>query len=139
MKLTKPAIIFLIGILLLTFAVTYGVLTTYQTIPNEGAVSGIGVQIFNDSARTQSCTSINWGIVNNNSAVTHTIYVYNNGTTSETLTMTTANWNATGLTLTWNREGYLLPAKTGGSAILTLTVVTDAEAFRFDLTITGTT
>ncbi len=138
MKFLKTlALIFLIWAIVLV-GIIGAALIARQTIPSEGTVNGIGVQVYWDSALTQPCTQLNWGLVENNTQVQRMIYVYNNGTSSETLTLTTSGWNATGLTLTWNREGYALPAQTTISAELTLKVATDAEAFQFDITITGT-
>jgi hypothetical protein len=130
-------LLFIIWIITL-IGIIGAVLITSQTIPTEGAVKGIGVQLYWDSARTQPCTSINWGTIENNTQATRTIYIYNNGTSPETLSMSTSGWNATGLTFTWDRFNYLLPAKTVIDVIFTLNVATTAEAFKFDITITGT-
>jgi hypothetical protein len=73
------------------------------------------------------------------------VYVRNEGTVSVTLNMTKGNWNPSSassyITLTWNKEKYVLPAGQVVTAVLTLSVsssVSGVTSFSFDITITGT-
>jgi hypothetical protein len=122
----------------------FGTLTTTQRISSTGSISAIGVGIYSDNTCTNPLTSISWGTLNPGSSINYTIYVKNTGNILATLSMTTANWNppsASGyMTVTWNKEGYGLPAGTVVQAVLTLTVsssITNVTSFSVDITITA--
>jgi hypothetical protein len=130
--------------LFLTF-VTVGLLTSSQTVPSNGTVTAVGVGVYSNSACTQNCTSIDWGTLPPGNSTTRTIYIKNTGTVPVTLSMTTGTWvpsNAnTYLTLTWNREGYVLNPNASVSAVITLSASSSASSitsFSFNVIITGT-
>jgi uncharacterized repeat protein (TIGR01451 family) len=122
-----------------------GALVATRTISNSGSVTAVGVGVYSDSACTTALSAISWGTLNPGDIKTYTIYVKNTGTVPVTLNMTVGNWNPTSassyITLTWNKEKYVLPATQVVQAVLTLTVsssVSGVTSFSFDITITGT-
>ena len=124
---------------------TAGVLTSSQSVSSGGTITAVNVGVYTDSACTQNCTSIDWGTLAPGASTTRTIYVKNTGTIPVTLSMTATSWvpsNAnTYLTLTWNRESYVLAAGSSVSATLTLTASSSAGSittFSFNIIITGT-
>jgi len=119
-------------------------LMAYQSIPNTGNVKGVGVGVYWDSDCTNNVTSINWGFLEPGATDNVTVYIKNEGNIPVTLSMTTDTWDPTSasenITLTWNRESYVLDP---GSvqAILTLSVSSDISGvieFSFNIVITGT-
>ncbi len=125
-------------------SVAVSVLVTSRTIPNTGNITAIGVLVYWDSGCTNQTTSINWGTLDPNSTKSYTIYIRNNGTATEKLGMTINSWSPSSaqnyLTLSWNRENYVLSPSSTVSATLTLSVsstvtITD---FDFNIVITGT-
>ena len=138
-----------IGMVLLAMAVTgtlvIALLTSSQTVSNNGTVKAIGVGVYSDSGCTLALTSINWGSFEAGSSKNYTIYVKNNGNVAVVLSKSTGNWNpasaSTYMTFSWNRDSYVLTAGTSVSARLTLTVASNINGintFSFDITITGT-
>lgn len=129
--------------------ITAGVLVAQNSISMSGtligsAVGAINVELFNDAERTSSCQNIDWGQLEAGTSTTRTIYIRNTGNVSETLSLTTSNWNPQSassiITLTWNQEGASLGAGQTVPAVLNLTVAQEigsVTAFGFDLTITG--
>jgi hypothetical protein len=125
-----------------------GLLVAYQSVPNTGSVKAVGVGVYWESSCTNNVTSIDWSFLEPGDVVSKTVYIRNNGNVPETLNMTTDNWNSeaasTYLTLTWNREGYVLGTSESTrvvQAILTLSVsssVSGVAGFSFDIIITGT-
>jgi hypothetical protein len=124
---------------------TAGALNSSQTVPSVGTITAVNVGVYTNSACTNNCTSIDWGMLSPGGSTTKTIYVKNTGTIPVTLSMTPANWSPSNannyLTVTWNRANYALAAGASVSAILTLTASSSAGSltnFSFDVVITGT-
>ena len=122
-----------------------GALVATRTISNSGSVTAVGVGVYSDSACTTALSAISWGTLNPGDVKNYTVYVRNEGTVSVTLNMTKGNWNPSSassyITLTWNKEKYVLPAGQVVTAVLTLSVspsVSGVTSFSFDITITGT-
>lgn len=120
-------------------------LQTSRTISTRGTVRGVNVGICQDSGCTQQLSSIDWGTLDNGTSTAKKVYIRNEGTTNMTLSMTDNTWIPSDapnyLTLTWNREGYLLANRTSVDADLTLSVsssFTNGTDFSFNLVITGT-
>ncbi len=138
--------IIVIGIIaLLTTVLTAGALTNSNNVPNNNSVKSLNVKLYTDASCTTPCTSLNFGAVNPGSSATQTIYVKNNGKIPVTLSLTSAGWNPTTassyLTLSWNRDSYVLKARSSVQATLTLMVASNTGSlttFRFNVTITGT-
>jgi hypothetical protein len=124
--------------------ISLAVLSVSNTPPSE-TINTVGAEAYRDSACTLPLTSLNVGNVNPDSTVSQTIYIKNPGTTPITLTMVTDSWSPTPaascLTLTWNRQNYVLGAEDSVSAILMLSVASDTvgvTAFSCNVTIIGT-
>jgi len=121
-------------------------LMAYQSIPNTGNVKGVGVGVYWDSDCTSNVTSINWGLLEPGETASVTVYIENKGSIPVSLNMTTDNWNPTSasddITLSWNREGYVLNTTVPVvQTVLTLSVspdTTGVTSFSFDIIITGT-
>jgi hypothetical protein len=125
--------------------VTSGLLTAQQAVPLSGIVSSIGISVYNDAATTTICTGFDCGNLKPGSVKTQTIYVKNTGNITETLHMTTTDWNPstanTILTLTWDKEDRALAAGSVVEATLTLTVPEDTGSlsnFNCNIIIEGT-
>jgi hypothetical protein len=126
-------------------ALAASLLTTYQRVPNSGNVKAVGVGVYWNSACTNNVTSIDWGFLEPGSTVSKTVYVKNNGNTRLVLSMTKDNWSPTSassyITLSWNRDGYILEPGAYVQAVLTLSVsqsISGVTSFSFDIIITGT-
>ena len=124
---------------------TIAALSSSQNFDLDGTITTVNVELYSDSGCTQPCSTIHVGTLSPGSTFTKTVYVKNTGTVPVTLSMTTSNWNPTGassyLTLSWNRQNYVLNEGLVREATLTLTVAAntnDLETFSFRATITGT-
>jgi hypothetical protein len=143
-KLSTGAIIALAATGIFLTLVTAGLIAT-QTIPSNGTLSSVNVEVYTDSQCTQNCTAISWGNLSPGTAANKTVYVKNTGTVPVTLTMTNENWTpATAnsvLTLSWNRQNTVLNAGQTASATLTLTAASSTgslTSFTFNIKIIGT-
>jgi len=123
-----------------------GLLMAYQRVPNSGNVKTVGVGVYWDNACTNNVTSIDWGFLEPGATVNKTVYIKNEGNTPMVLNITTDNWNpasaSENITLSWNREGYVLNTTAPVvQAILTLSVpsnISGVTNFSFYIIITGT-
>lgn len=129
----------------LMMASVLAVLQSSRTISSHGSIRGVNVNIYSDSLCTQLVSSVDWGTIDNGSSTVKTVYIKNEGTSNMTLSLSNSTWVPsdadTYLTLTWNRESYLLYNGTSVSADLTLTVsptFTTGTDFSFNVIITGT-
>lgn len=130
--------------LILTVA-TSALLYSSQTVPFDGSLSAVNVGVYTNKDCTINCTSINAGTIAPGTSKTFTVYVKNTGNTPVTLSMDTSDWNpptANGpITLTWNRENYILASEDYVDATLTLTVSSSISSsitsFSFKAVITG--
>ena len=134
-------------IIIIAIAVsTAGLLSDQKTIHNGGSVtSSVGVEVYNDPATTNSCTTINWGSLYPGDSATKTIYIKNTGNTNETLHLITSDWNPSQagslISLNWNKEATQLQPSGIVAATLTLTTqgdMGDLTDFEFNVTIQGT-
>ena len=144
-KFSKIGIIALAIAAIALTATTAAILTSNQTVPLNGTINAVNLAVYSDSGCTQTVTSLNVGTLNPGANATQTIYVKNTGNIAETLTISTANWNPTNantsLTLSWNRQNYVLPAGQNIQATLTLTAAANTgslTSFSCDATLTGT-
>jgi hypothetical protein len=109
-------------------------------------VKSVGVGVFWDNSCTSNVTFIDWGLLEPGATVNVTVYIQNKGNVPVVLNMITDNWDPDSasdyITLTWNREGYILNTKTPVvEAVLTLSIlsnVSEVTSFSFDIIITGT-
>jgi hypothetical protein len=134
-------------------ASAFGALSASHVFSNNGSLSyppppppppTVQIGVYNNSGCTNAVSNIAWGTLSPGGVGTQTVYVRNEGSVSVTLNMTTSNWNPSTalsyMTLTWDKEGYVLTAGSVVSAVLTLTVsssITGITTFSFNTTITG--
>jgi hypothetical protein len=127
-------------------ASAFGLLAANQSFQNSGSVlKTIGVSVFSDKGCTTRISSIDWLTLSPGSSASKTIYVKNNGTAAEVLSMTTGQWNpaaaSTYIKLNWNCTSYVLAHGSVVAAVLTLNVlpnIVNVTTFNFQITITGT-
>jgi len=103
------------------------------------------VGVYWDSGCTSEVSSIDWGALEPGVTTDVTIYVKNEGSMAVVLGMTASSWSPASassyMTLSWNRETYVLNSGFVVSAVLTLSVssgVSGIANFSFDIIITGT-
>jgi hypothetical protein len=143
-KVSKAAIITIaVAIMSLTLTAA-GLLSASQTVPMNGTINAVNVGVYSDSDCTLNCTSLNVGSLNPGDTATQTVYIKNTGNTPVTLSMAASSWNPTNatssLTLSWNRQSYVLGTGQSVQATLTLAVASDTGSlttFSCDVTITG--
>jgi hypothetical protein len=130
---------------ILMVAGVLAIIQSSKTVPSHGHIQGISVNLYSDAGCTLPLTSVDWGNINNGTSTIYTIYIKNEGTANMTLSMTTNTWtpsNATSyVTLTWNRDSYVLANQTSVSADLDLTVspsLTDGMDFTVNIVVIGT-
>ena len=120
-------------------------LMAYQRLPNAGNVKAVGVGVYWDTDCTSNVTSIDWGFLDPGATANVTVYIRNEGTIPVVVNMATDDWNPVSardyITVTWNREGYVLSSDSVVQSVLTLSVssdVNEVRSFGFDIVITGT-
>ena len=122
-----------------------GLLSNSMTLPSTGTIMAINVEVYWDSAGTQSVTSIDWGIPAPGDTLTKTVYVKNTGNNPMNISLSTSGWApagaATYLTVTWDQEGAAVLAGGTVQTIITLdvsSVTTGITDFSFNIVIEGT-
>jgi len=122
-----------------------GALVATRTISNTGNLKAIGVGVYLDNSCTSAVSSIDWGALEPGVTKNFTIYVRNEGNVQVRLSMTTSNWNSASassyITLSWDRDNYVLTAGSVVLAVLTLSVsssISGITSFSFDIIIAGT-
>ena len=148
MAMQKASLMFLAAaaVSAVVLASALGLLAANQAVQNSGSVlKTIGVSVFSDKGCTTPISLINWGTLTPDSSTSRTIYVKNNGTAAEVLSMTTSQWNpvaaSTYIQLNWNCTSCVLSHGSVVAAVLTLTVlpnIVNVTTFNFQITITGT-
>lgn len=121
-----------------------GIVISAQSINSGGTITAMNVEIFNSNECTQTCSTINWGILTPGESINQTIYIQNTGNKQITLLMSVENWNpenATNfLSLTWDKENTILHPNQISAATLILSASTEINSiddFNFDIIITG--
>ena len=143
-KIAAPAIIVIAITGLLVTMTTLGALSDSQNLPLSGTVTTVNVEAYTDAACTIPCTALSVGNVSPGGSGTQTIYIKNSGTVPVTLTMSTSAWTPTAaayyLTVSWNRQSYVLASGTSVAATFTLSAAsgtTGFSSFSCTVTITG--
>ncbi len=115
------------------------------TIANYGTVKVIGVSLYWDSACQNEVTSIAWGPIYPGTSIDRYVYVKNQGTTAETLSMGYSNFlpsaAASYFSLVWNCSDYVLSLNDVPCAKLTLSVqqnIRDVQDFSFAIVVQAT-
>jgi hypothetical protein len=144
-KFSVGIIIALVVTGLLITATTLGLLSVSQEVSFDGTITTLNVGLFLDQDSTQNCTSLSWGGVYAGESVSKTIYVKNTGDLPLTLSMSITDWNpksANGpLSMTWNRENYVLDPEEVIDVALILTISENVEqlsTFGYNMLIIGT-
>jgi len=144
-KIATPAIVIIAITGLLVTMTTLGALSDSLNMSLSGTVTTVNVEAYTDSACTIPCTALNVGTVSPGSTVTQTIYIKNSGTVPVILTMNATGWSPSNagsyLTVSWNRQSYVLNAGISVGAALTLTAASNTgtlAGFGCTVTITGT-
>ena len=116
------------AIVMITVMMTNALSLLQSSAPltHNGTIETLNVGVFQDSACTQSLSTLNWGTLRPGTSANRTIYVKNTGNVPVTLNMTLTSWNpsaaASYITLTWNRQGTILSQGNSISALLVLSV-----------------
>jgi len=145
-KIHVGAILAVAATVIVVSVLATSLLSAYQKIPNAGNVKAVGVGVYWDEACTNNVTFIDWHFLEPEATKSVTVYIQNKGNTPVVLNMTTDNWNPASasddITLSWNREGYVLNTTVPVvETLLTLSVspdITEVMSFEFDIIITGT-
>jgi hypothetical protein len=102
-------------------------------VTHSGTIETLNVSVFQDSACTQTLSTLNWGTLRPGTSANRTIYVKNTGNAAVTLNMTVTSWNpsaaASYITLTWNRQGTILSQGNSLSALLVLSISANVNGF----------
>jgi len=130
-KLTKPAIIIIIGILLITTAIGVYAITTLS-IPTVGTITG-------SANLSASPSTIDWGTIpyGSTAAISRTVTITNNGGQT-TAALSMAATTSVGI-VSWDDNG--VPLTAGSSKVVTFTLtlsgLAPVGAFSFNIQITG--
>jgi hypothetical protein len=108
-------------------------------------VQEMNVGVYSDSNCNVTCASLSWGNLNSGGVATKTAYIKNLGSAAVTLYMSISDWSprkaVSVVELSWDLDGYLLPADEVVPAVLTLKLASntgDLRDFSFVIVITGT-
>jgi len=98
-----------------------------QTITTSALVGTPSLGVYWDRNCTRKVSSIGWGALGPGTIVRRNIYVRNEGSETQILSMTQGNWTPTAaasyFTLTWNCSGYALSKNAVVKALLRLTAL----------------
>ncbi len=121
---------------------TIGVLTLNPAKPSSAVVSDQNVDVFSDNNCVNQCEKLEWE--SSAGSTSRTIYVKNTCGASVALSMFATGWTPSDvgefLTVSWDKEGYVLSPGESTSATLTLTASENAgygKSFGFRILITG--
>ncbi len=121
-----------------------GIFVAPHTIPNSGAVTAVGVDVYWDSNCTNAVTSIDWGTIEPGGTRNYTIYIKTSDPLPVTLSIDYGNWNPANASSyiipSWNCTNYNLDSGSVATALLSLAVSPYASGitdFDFDITIAG--
>jgi hypothetical protein len=104
----------------------------------------VGLKVYSDASGTIEVSAIQWGTLAPGEAAEVILFAKSTSNTDTTLSMVTSNWSpasaANFMTVTWDREGYILKPSELIAIKIGLAVsptVTGFEAFTFDITLTA--
>jgi hypothetical protein len=136
--------IFLCLLALSIVQTSLSLLTVSTSFLSVGAINGVGVGIYSDSACTSRTYSVNWGTLERGTYKLITLYIKNEGSVASRLSMTVNNWtpsNTTNyVTLTWNYANQTLSSNAVQQITLKLTIssaVSGITNFSFNTIITA--
>ena len=148
-SLTTPRVFAIFTIVALagltTTMAAFGAYSNSKSIQSSGAVMTVNVGVYWNSACSNATTTINWGSITPGTTKFYTVYVRNEGSSSETLSLSTQGWNPsnanTYITLSWNAPTSTVAVNSVTTVTLTLTVsssITGITSFSFTTIVTGT-
>ncbi len=144
-KTTVTIMVAVASVAVVLTALVAGLMTANRTLPTSGTITTIGLEAYTTRACTTRMTSVDWGALAPGGSVTRTVYLKNNGTTSENLSCTYDGWTPASasnyITVTWNCSGYSLASGgvTGATFILTVSSsITGISSYSLNLRIAGT-
>ena len=121
----------IVAILMMATAIAVNQPST--TVSHNGEIQTLNVGVFQDSTCTQVLSTLNWGTLKPGTSANRTVYVKNTGNTALTLNMTVTTWNpsvaASYITLTWNRQSFVLAGGNSVPALLVLSVSANVNGF----------
>jgi hypothetical protein len=119
------------AILMMTTALA--VIQPSTTVTHNGTIQTLNVSVFQDSACTQALSALSWGTLKPGSSANRTIYVKNTGNVPVTLNMTVTTWTPSAassyITLTWDRQSFVLTQGSSVPALLVLSVSASVNGF----------
>ena len=119
------------AILMMTTALA--VIQPSRTVSHNGTIETLNVGVYQDSACTQALSALNWGTLKPGTSANRTIYVKNTGNAAVTLNMTVTTWNpsaaASYITLTWDRQSFVLTQGNSVPALLVLSISSNVNGF----------
>ena len=112
------------------------------TDSDAGVLKTIGIGAYWDPSLTSKVSTTNWGFLQPGDQKSFTVYLYNEGNSPVTLSLSTSNWTPSAasayLALTWNYNGQTINPSAQMQVTLTLTVspdITGISNFSFDIII----
>ena len=141
----KTSLLTIVIVAILSGLTVSGLLNTSKVLQSSGSVKAINVEVYWDNNCTQVVNAVDWGTPDPGDDVNTTVYIRNSGTASMNLSLTTSSWTpaeaANYITLSWDREGFVLNADEVTQAVLTLSVsdmISGIVDFSFNIVIEGT-
>jgi len=118
---------------ILMISTALAVIQPTRIVTHNGTVETLNVSVFQDSACTQALSALNWGTLKPGTSANRTIYIKNTGNAALTLNMTVTTWNpstsASYITLTWDRQSFVLTQGSSVPALLVLSVSANVNGF----------
>jgi hypothetical protein len=118
---------------ILLMATAFAVIQPSTSINHNGSIQTLNVSVFQDSACTQSLSTLSWGTLKPGTSANRTIYVKNTGNAALALNMTVTTWNpstaASYITLTWDRQSFVLTQGNSIPALLVLSASANVTGF----------
>ncbi len=112
---------------------------------NSSGIAKVNIGVYWDSLCSNAVTSIDWGSLTAGNSKTITVFVRNEGSESQTLSLSAQRWNPKNadscFSLYWNRERMSIEVNAVVEATLTLTASSNVKGittFSFTTIITGT-
>jgi hypothetical protein len=124
-----------------------GQLSTSTQMHSYGSIqiATAGIATYRDAGCTTTASEIPWGTLAPGASGEYIFYIKNEGETSLTLSLSTANWSpanaANYITLSWNYNGQTIAPNQVIQITLTLKVsqsISGINSFSFDIVLTGT-
>jgi hypothetical protein len=145
MTLSKLETGLIIALAAVIIVASVTILSITYKISNVGKIKAVGIAVFWDLNASNSCTSIDWGLLKPGDLAGVTVYIKNVKNSNVTLSLNVTNWspqNASAyLTLSWNYSNTILqPAQIIPTQITLLVSpqIQNIDTFSFDINITAT-